>query len=353
VSGDEVVVTNGTFATGGRSVDGHVSNRVVVDKPLNVRSVNGPQFTMIDGGGSGRCVYLINEASLSGFTLTNGASKGAGFNSTAYGGGAYGGTLNRCTLTRNGVESAGGGAVYCTLNNCTLTGNFAGVFGGGAASCTLNNCALTGNHSANFGGGTYGGTLNNCTLTGNSAGPGSGGGAYGGILNNCIVHFNTATDGANFSMSQFVAVLNHCCTTPQPANGVGNITNAPLFVDLAAGNLRLEPNSPCINTGNNSFVTSATDLDGNPRISGGIVDLGAYEFQWPQLTIAPFGPGVLLRWPTNNAAYGYTGFTLQSTSNLASPVVWCTNSPTPVVIAGQNTVTNPITGAQQFYRLVQ
>jgi hypothetical protein len=60
-----------------------------------------------------------------------------------------------------------------------------------------------------------------------------------------------------------------------------------------------------------------------------------------------------LSWPANVAGFDYTGYTLQSTTNLVSPVVWSTNSPTPVVIAGQNTVTNPITGAQQFYRLVQ
>jgi len=43
---------------------------------------------------------------------------------------------------------------------------------------------------------------------------------------------------------------------------------------------------------------------------------------------------------------------LQSTTNLDSPAVWSTNSPSPVVIAGQNTVTNPITGTQQFFRLI-
>jgi hypothetical protein len=55
-----------------------------------------------------------------------------------------------------------------------------------------------------------------------------------------------------------------------------------------------------------------------------------------------------LTWPTNPA-----GFTLQSATNLVSPAFWSTNSPAPVVINGQNAVTNPITGPQQFYRLVQ
>jgi hypothetical protein len=286
-AGDEIVVTNGTYATGGHVV-GRVASRVAVDKPLNVRSVNGPQFTAIAGSGS-RCVYLNDGASLSGFTLTNGLAGGGGLSDpSGGGGGAYGGTLNDCTFTGNGAEGVGGGACNSTLNNCTLTGNRTGLFGGGAALCTLNNCTLTGN-SAYYGGAAYGSTLNNCTLTGNSAGPGYGGGAYGGTLNNCIVYFNTATNDANFSLSQFVAVLNYCCTTPLPTNGVGNITNEPAFVNLAAGNYRLRPESPCIDAGTNLSATITNDLDGRPRPLDGngdglaAFDMGAYEYRMPFL----------------------------------------------------------------------
>ncbi len=93
------------------------------------------------------------------------------------------------------------------------------------------------------------------------------------MLNNCIVYYNT---WFNYDAD---STLNYCCTTPLPTTGVGNITNAPLFVDSGNGNLRLQSNSPCINAGNNAYVVGSTDLDGRPRIVGGTVDMGAYEFQ--------------------------------------------------------------------------
>jgi uncharacterized repeat protein (TIGR03803 family) len=68
----------------------------------------------------------------------------------------------------------------------------------------------------------------------------------------------------------------------------------------------------------------------------------------PRLAIIATGPNVILTWSTNA-----TGFILQSTTNLISPAVWTAVSPAPVVVNGQNTVTNPISGAQQFYRLAQ
>ena len=65
----------------------------------------------------------------------------------------------------------------------------------------------------------------------------------------------------------------------------------------------------------------------------------------PKLSIIPSGREVVLTWPTSA-----TGFRLQSTTNLTAPV-WSTNSPAPVVVNGQNTVTNPITGTQRYFRL--
>lgn len=63
------------------------------------------------------------------------------------------------------------------------------------------------------------------------------------------------------------------------------------------------------------------------------------------LTMIPVGANVILTWPTN-----LTGVTLQSTTNFAD---WTPVSPGPVVVNGQNTVTNPMSGTPQFYRLSQ
>jgi hypothetical protein len=312
-AGDEIVVANGIYATGGRAVVGTMTNRVAVDKPLILRSVNGPEVTLIQGSrapsgwtgdGAIRCAYLTNGAVLSGFTLTSGATRRSGdlsrersgaalwcestnavvTNCTLRGnaadnsGGAYGGTLANCMLSGNWAYS-GAGAYSSTLKNCTLSGNSAN-YGGGAQNCVLNNCTLTGNGAGYGGGGTYSCTLNNCTLTGNSAGYG-GGGAYSCTLNNCILYYNTAGSGSNYSGG----MLNYCCTAPQPTNGIGNITNAPLFVDYAGGNLRLRPDSPCIDAGTNLLSLITTDLDGEFRPWDGTrdgvaaFDIGAYEFR--------------------------------------------------------------------------
>ena len=68
-----------------------------------------------------------------------------------------------------------------------------------------------------------------------------------------------------------------------------NLNNAdPLFV--SSGNYHLSASSPCVNTGNNDAPSiPTTDKDGNPRITGGTVDMGAYEYD-PSAPTANAGP---------------------------------------------------------------
>jgi hypothetical protein len=336
VPGALVLVNDGIYQVGIRTVYG-MSNRVAITKPITVRSVNGPGATRIVGyqvpvstndTAAVRCVYLTNGAVLSGFTLTNGATQISGDQFKQMCGGAVycepgGAVVTNCVLTGNSATSQGGGACFGTLINCTLTGNNAS-WGGGAYNSSLIKCTLRGN-SASYGGGVYYGTLDNCLLTNNIAV--SGGGAYYGVLNNCLVisnrasgyspygggayygtltgctiagnaaigswpyaggmysaslnnsilYFNWATNGANYDPSGHNS-FSYCCTTPDPG-GIGILTNAPQFVNYAAGNLRLQTNSLCINSGNNGLVSGSQDMDGNPRVNSGAVDMGAYEFQ--------------------------------------------------------------------------
>jgi len=59
-----------------------------------------------------------------------------------------------------------------------------------------------------------------------------------------------------------------------------------------------------------------------------------------------------LTWPSDVAGFDYTGYTLQCATNPGA-TNWTAVSPPPVVVNGQLTVTNPISGAQMFYRLSQ
>ena len=309
-NGDTICVSNGVYATGGgRVVVGTWSNRVAVDKPVTVASVNGPEMTFIVGAGM-RCAYVTNGATLSGFTLTNGTTasfnnEGQAYTNVDYrGGGAFcedSAVLSNCVLTGNSAFYSGGGSWVGVLDNCTLIGNRTGNLGGGSYGGTLNQCVLANNSAAMSGGGADGGTLNNCLLTGNSACYGAG--ATGSTLNNCTVAGNSGSEGGGVLW----ATLKNCivygnagtgdwsnhkectftnsCTTPLPG-GPGNIGVDPRYRDAGAGDYRLQTNSPCIDAGNNGYVVGTTDLDGNRRIANGTVDMGAFEFQ-PSLEIWP------------------------------------------------------------------
>jgi parallel beta-helix repeat protein len=84
------------------------------------------------------------------------------------------------------------------------------------------------------------------------------------------------------------------------------------FVD-GEDNLRLKPCSPCINAGNKNVLQGGilTDLDSNPRVIDGQVDMGCYEYLTPIEVEAKLTPQVLNRKSTQPHVIGWlelTGF---------------------------------------------
>jgi hypothetical protein len=340
-AGDLVEVTNGMYKSGVTPTPPlgawATSNRVTVTKPVLVQSVNGAAVTIIQGyqlpgtitgQGAVRCVYLTNGAVLAGFTLQYGAAalgyeQGGGVmcltnsilrdclivsNRAVYGGGgaAAGGTLTNCVLAGNSCSgdnqgnSWGGGALNCTLINCLVISNSAlgpvvtrppgfnfGPVGGGATFSTLVNCRVSGNYAVFHGGGTYGSWIDNCTYVANSSST-DGGAEVGCNITNSILWDNSAP--VDPDCSPMTSILYNCCTPILPSSAspyfVNNITNQPLFINEASGDYSLQSNSPCINSGLNLQLMTSIDLDGRPRVVGGTVDIGCYEFQNPASVIS-------------------------------------------------------------------
>jgi hypothetical protein len=277
IDGDSVLVTNGIYNVGVRvTPNWSVKNRLVITNNITVASVSGAAVTVIEGSGISaygttnavRCVYM-NNGVLDGFTLRSGATYSHVM--SAYGGNKGGGAVNMI-----------GAAAGTEVRNCIIRDNKAydggGVATGYGFTCGwVVNCLITGN-SACYGGATYWTVLQNCTVVGNSASLNVAG-TYCGAMTNSIVYGNSGNSGNHLSCT-----ANYSCTVPLPS-GIGNIAVSPLFVDGAGPNYRLLAASPCINAGDNTYVISVKDLDGNPRIAAGKVDIGAYECVLDEYTL--------------------------------------------------------------------
>lgn len=277
---DCTLVRNTAGSSGGGAANSTLIGCIVITNSALTGNGGG-----VAGGTLSNCVLTLNTASARG-----GGASGAEIhnsvissNAAPEGGGAYSCVLNACDLVGNRATIAGGGshsspATLCRyFNNTAPSGVGGGAFGGDGEALLIN-CLLTGN-SASSGGGASDVEMANCTLAGNSATV-KGGGLYVSTFGwasiyNCIIYHNSAPTNANW-ITDSVDVLANTCTTPLPLNPTC-ITGDPQFVSLAVTNLRLQASSPCINTGLNFAVKTILDLDGNPRISGGTVDLGAYE----------------------------------------------------------------------------
>lgn len=242
-----VLVSNGVYSTGGRVGPELPTNRVLLDKPFVLESVNGPELTFIVGqastnsGGNGRdairCMCVTTGTLVSGFTLRDGhtttnvimtcpwdpyycwvsdvsPASGGGIWSLSqdvvvwncrfidndaylHGGGVCNATVFNCTFVSNRAETgAGGGAHGCVVSNCTFIGNQARS-GGGMHGGTAADCVFDGNIADDYGGGAHDSMIVSCSFGGNSAG--NGGGASGCYVSNSIFVRNAASGGGGAS----------------------------------------------------------------------------------------------------------------------------------------------------------
>lgn len=187
-------------------------------------------------------------------------------------------TENLATQPPLGDRSIGGGGIACiedgmapVIANNTLTAN-GGLQAGGILL---------------LGGARDHPLVVNNTLVGNS-GPAL---RWAGLatfrLANNLIAFNTAGLTRWVQSPGGTATITHNLIygnavdidgLPNPIGSAGNLGLDPRLANPFHGEHHLEPDSPCIDAGDDSFVEfDWTDADGAPRIAGAQVDIGADE----------------------------------------------------------------------------
>lgn len=231
-------------------------------------------------------------------------------NSADFGGAMYNSdgsnlTLTGCTFFKNQATGQGhGGALFNSADNspavtdCQFIGNTAVSDGGaisGAGSPRLANCLFSGNTAmqgaAVFGDVKAGLVLSNSTFAMNHA-TDHGGALYGhqgtAVITNCILRGDTPEEIFLFAGAADVRYSD----VQGGWTGNGNVDadprlRDPLGADGTPGtlddDLRPSLGSPAIDTGSSTatVLVTTTDLDGQPRVANGRIDMGAYEFHGP------------------------------------------------------------------------
>jgi len=219
--------------------------------------------------------------------------------------------LNNISLHSTNQGGAGGGAIVNpgakpVFTNCLFAGNTSYQGGGlyvSGADPVLINCLFSGNKAIYRGGGMacYGNfgtypviranpTIINCTFAGNNAA--STGGALYNIeadilLTNSIVWGNSSGMSNAFNQTTLTDINN----LVSGAGGTDPLFVSPLDYNNApatGGNYQLQSNSPAINGGDNGAYTGpGYDLANAQRITGTVIDMGAFE--WDGTLPALFG----------------------------------------------------------------
>jgi len=227
------------------------------------------------GGALAFCDAIIQHNTIFGNSAVNG---GGGLSECA-------GTIRNNTIQNNHAApwlTAGGGLHFCKglLQNNRIFANSSHDAGGGLYRClgVIRGNLIAGNVSGSHGGGLSWcfGLIENNTICGNRGAIWGGGLEFSrGTIRNCIIWGNSAPQDPDL----------HMCDAPSSSW----LTGDPHFADLDGADndpttyedndYRLSADSPCIDSGmNEDWMWAAVDIDDNPRIWGGGVDMGAYEF---------------------------------------------------------------------------
>ncbi len=274
----------------------------------NIFVGNSSSYGGQNQGGGALCSGTT--VTLTGNTFINNSAQGPDYYvENGSGGGAnVSGTLVRLTGNTFAGNSASlhGGGVLCsgvvTLSGNTFKLNTAPTGGGLYAECStvqlLNNLFVNNSQTAlsSKGGGVWvraaAVDIINNTITANTA-AGSGGGVAFQVdglsevlhVYNNILWGNTANaNGGDVHLIGTGLRKEFVNNNASELTGVwdlftGNLDLAPAFADPVNADYHLTAASPCVNAGTNGAPElPATDLDGDPRIAGGTVDMGAYEF---------------------------------------------------------------------------
>ncbi len=282
-------IRDGADGHGGGICGGHW------DSPTHAtiqRNIIASNIASDSGGGLAYCDGIVenntilgNEAYLGGGLSTCGGviqNNTIAWNSAEYGGGLCGWDGNLA-----GRELYG-----ATIHNNIIIGNWAELHGGGLSHYdgVIENNLICEN-AADYGGGLAycGPVIQNNTVFGNIAFRDGGGFYYcGSIIRNCIIWGNEAREMGDQLYDSTVPT--YCCIQSWAADGTGNIREEPRLIDpdgpddkywtYEDNDYRLQPDSPCINSGVNYYWFSwpQRDLDGNCRLVGDRVDIGCCEF---------------------------------------------------------------------------